>query len=147
MFPISDYLIKIEKKMKLTLVIIFAHVTMLFLLNLLGRGSIAVHSTQSNEARSNTVFEGLETGTPLTTKRTRNRLRKGMASNSRITIAIIDLLCPFVIISLIYVAFTYQSKRISIILPNSDLSNIFSRNGLDPTYDLFVFELMQMMFF
>ncbi|XP_078337890.1 uncharacterized protein LOC111132198 [Crassostrea virginica] len=52
-----------------------------------GRGSIAVHSTQSNEARSNTVFEGLETGTPLTTKTTRNRLRKSMASNSRITIA------------------------------------------------------------
>ena len=120
---------------------------MLFWLNLLGRGSIAVHSTQSNEARPNTVFEGLETGTPLTTTTTRNRLRKGMASNSRITIAIIVLLFPFVIISLIYVAFTYQSKGISIILLNSDLSSTFSRNGLDPTYDLLVFELMQIMFF
>nr|XP_022335682.1 uncharacterized protein LOC111132198 [Crassostrea virginica] len=43
-----------------------------------GRGSIAVHSTQSNEPRSNTVYEGRETGTPLTIKQTRNRLRKEM---------------------------------------------------------------------
>ena len=93
MFPISDYLIKLNQ-MKLTLIIIFAHITMLFWLNLLGRSSIAVHSTQSNEARSNTVFEGFETGTPLNTTTTRNRLRKGMASNSRITIAIIVLLFP-----------------------------------------------------
>lgn len=119
--------------MKLTLIIIFAHVTKLFWLNLLGRGSIAVHSTQSNEARSNTVFEGFETGTPLNTTTTRNRLRKGMASNSRITIAIIVLLCLFVIISLIYNAFTKQSSGISIILLNSDLSSTFSKNGLDPT--------------
>ena len=119
---------------------------MLIWLNLLGRGSIAVHSTQSNEARSNTLFEGRETGTPLTIKQTRNRLRKGMASNSRITIAIIVLLCLFVIMFLIYVAFSYQSKGISIILLKIDLSSTFSRNGLDPTYDLFGFELRQIMF-
>ena len=65
----------------------------------------SLHFTQTNEVRSNTVFEGLETGIPLTTKQTRNRLRKSMASNSRITIAIIVLLCLFMIIYLIYVAF------------------------------------------
>ena len=56
-----------------------------------------------------------------------------MASNSRITIAIIVLLCLFVIKSLIYNAFTKQSSGISIILLNSDLSSTFSKNGLDPT--------------
>ena len=70
-----------------------------------------------------------------------------MVSSSRITIAIIVLLCLFVIISLIYVPFTYQSEGISIILLHSDLSSTFSRNGLDPTYDLLVFELMQIIFF
>ena len=75
------------------------------LVEYLERGSTVVHFTQTNEVRSNTVFEGLETGIPLTTKQTRNRLRKSMASNSRITIAIIVLLCLFVIIYLIYVAF------------------------------------------
>ena len=53
---------------------------MFFWLNLLVKGS-----TQIDEAHPDTVFEGLETR--LTTKTTRNRLRKGMTSNSRITIA------------------------------------------------------------
>ncbi|XP_078338549.1 uncharacterized protein LOC144626943 [Crassostrea virginica] len=51
-----------------------------------GRVSTAVHSTQVNEAHPDTFSEGLGTGTPLT-RTTRNRLRKGMASNSRIKFA------------------------------------------------------------
>ena len=60
---------------------------MFFWLNLIVKDSTAVHSTQIKEAHLHTVFEGLETGTSLATKTTRNRLRKGMRSYSRITIA------------------------------------------------------------
>ena len=69
------------------LIIIYVYVTMLFWSYFLGRVSTAVHSTQINEAHSDTFSEGLETRTPLTTRTTRNRLRKGMASNSRIKFA------------------------------------------------------------
>ena len=114
MFPIRDIIIELDQ-----LIIIYVYVTMLFWLNFLGRVSTAVHSTQVNEAHPDTFSEGLETGTPLTTRTTRNRLRKGMASNSRIRFAkgtIVLSWCLFVIKSLIYGGLTYQSKRISIIL-------------------------------
>ncbi|XP_078337900.1 uncharacterized protein LOC144626780 [Crassostrea virginica] len=67
-------------------------------------GSTAAHFTQTNEARRAIVCEGLE-------KSTRYRLRKDEDSDSNITIAIIVLSCLFVIISLIYFAVCYQSKR------------------------------------
>ena len=114
MFPIRSIVIELDQ-----LIIIYVYVTMLFWLNLLVKGSTAVHSTQINEAHPDTFSEGLETRTPLTTRTTRNRLRKGMASNSRIKFAkciIVLSWCLFEIISLIYVGLTYQSKRISIIL-------------------------------
>ena len=74
------------------------------MLNLLSTGSTAAHSTQTNNARPTTVCEGLE-------KSTRYRLREDKDSDSNITIAIIVLSCLFVIISLIYFAVCYQSKR------------------------------------
>ena len=97
--------------MKFNLMIICVYLTISFLWNLLGTGSTAAHSSQTNEAYSDTVFEGLETGTPQTTKTTRNRFTKDNNSYSNITVAIIVLSCLFVLISLIYFAVCYQSKR------------------------------------
>ena len=140
MFPIRDYLIKLNQ-IKLKLIIICAHVTMLLLLNLLRRGSIAVHSTQTTRLAQTPFLKILYWDSP-NKKENKKQTEERHGFYSRITIAIIVLLCLFVIISLIYVAFTYQSKGNSIILLNSDLFNTFSRNGLVPTYDLLVFELM-----
>ena len=127
MFPIRSIVIELDQ-----LIIIYVYVTMLFWLNLLVKGSTAVHSTQINEAHPDTFSEGLETRTPLTTMTTRNRLRKGMASNSRIKFAkciIVLSWCLFVIISLIYVGLTYQKNEFPLSYLN--LSSSFSRNGLD----------------
>ena len=99
MFPIRDIVIELDQ-----LIIIYVYVTMLFWSNLPGRVSTAAHFTQTNESRPTTVCEGLE-------KSTRNRLRKDKDSDSNITIAIIVLSCLFVLISLIYFAVSYQSKR------------------------------------
>lgn len=97
--------------MKFNLIIICVYLTISFLWNLLGTGSTAAHSTQTNEAYSDTVFEGLETGTPQTTKTTRNRFTKDNNSYSNITVAIIVLSCLFVLLSLIYFAVSYHRKR------------------------------------
>ena len=99
MFPIRDIVIELDQ-----LIIIYVYVTILFWLNLLGRVSTAFHFTRTNEARPTTVCEGRENST-------RYRPRKDKDSVSNITIAIIVLSCLFVIISLIYFAVSYQSKR------------------------------------
>ena len=99
MFPIRDIVTELDQ-----LIIINCQITTFFLLNLLCTGSTAAHFTQTNEARRAIVCEGLE-------KSTRYRLRKDEDSDSNITIAIIVLSCLFVIISLIYFAVCYQSKR------------------------------------
>ena len=97
--------------MKFNLIIICVYLTISFLWNILGTGSTVAFSTQTNQAHSDTVFEGLETGTPQITKTTSNRFTKDNNSYSNITVAIIVLSCLFVLISLIYFAVSYQIKR------------------------------------